>query len=50
MKDDMKRAATGAAFSVRPTAVACSVGDGLPEEESDGEDHDGDVHGNDSCG
>lgn len=29
---------------------ADSVGDGLPEEEGDGEDHDGDVHGNGSCG
>ena len=29
---------------------ADSVGNGLPEEEGDGEDHDGDVHGNGSCG
>lgn len=29
---------------------ADSVGNGLPEEKDDGEDHDGDVHGNGSCG
>lgn len=27
-----------------------SIGDGLPEEERDGENHDCDVHGNGSCG